>query len=379
MTKRLLAILLLWASPALAQIGVPSTAPGSSAPSSTITNGVTDTSGCVAGGVLRSISNLVDCGAGFTYASGVAGVGTASTTTGAIRIFNSGHAFYTEMTVSGTQGANVSYTFPDDDGTNGQVLSTNGSGVLDWIDAAAGSVTTAALKDATYCESATGNDSYACTLTTAPADLAAMKGVVVSFLADVGNTGAATVAFNGFAATNIVKIGATTTTALVTSDIRAGAVVTVVYDGTSFECLSCDGNRASLPSSQTWTGSNTFSGNVTFSVGMLNVISAVTTTATTNTSTSNYLYTNTGDTDGATITLMDNPAAGTAWNFAINAAQTLTIVASTGETLMHGASTCGTSLTSNTVGSTIRIVTVVSGSGGVLMTFGATGTWTCNA
>lgn len=372
MTKRLLAILLLWASPALAQIGVPSTAPGSSAPSSTITNGVTDTSGCVAGGVLRSISNLVDCGAGFTYASGVAGVGTASTTTGAIRIFNSGHAFYTEMTVSGTQGANVSYTFPDDDGTNGQVLSTNGSGVLDWIDAAAGSVTTAALKDATYCESATGNDSYACTLTTAPANLAAMQGVVVSFMADVANNGGATIAFNGFAATSIVKIGLTTTTTLTTGDIRAGSIVTVVYDGTSFECLSCDGNRVSLAIANTFSAVQTITGYVS-------AIIANTASTATSDAGSGRTYTNTGDTDGSSITLANNPTSGTFWYFAVNAAQTVTITADTGETLMHGASTCGTSLTSNTVGSTIMIRTIVAGSGGVFMTFGATGTWVCNA
>lgn len=39
--------------------------------SSTITSGSTVTSGCVAGGVLRSISNKVECGAGLTYASNV--------------------------------------------------------------------------------------------------------------------------------------------------------------------------------------------------------------------------------------------------------------------------------------------------------------------
>lgn len=126
----------------------------------------------------------------------------------------------------------------------------------------AGAVTTAALKNATYCESATGTDAYACTLTTAPADLAAMKGVVVSFRADVANTGAATVAFNGFAATPIVKIGLTVTTALITGDIRAGDIVTVRYDGTSFACLSCDGLRASTGISQTFTVAQTMNNNI---------------------------------------------------------------------------------------------------------------------
>lgn len=42
----------------------------------------------------------------------------------------------------GTQTQAVTYTLPNDDGDSGEVLSTNGSGVLDWIAAGAGDITT---------------------------------------------------------------------------------------------------------------------------------------------------------------------------------------------------------------------------------------------
>lgn len=44
---------------------------------------------------------------------------------------------YTAFKV-GTQAGDITYTLPTDDGDSGQVLSTNGSGVLDWIDAGGG-------------------------------------------------------------------------------------------------------------------------------------------------------------------------------------------------------------------------------------------------
>jgi hypothetical protein len=114
-------------------------------------------------------------------------------------------------------------------------------------------------------------------------------------------------------------------------------------------------------------------------VGWFPTVEAVTATKTTSLRESGEIYTNTGDTDGATITLVNDPTVGVWWRFAVTAAQTLTIVANTGETLKHGSSTCGTSLTSSTVGSTIEIWVPIGGSGGSAYTFGATGTWTCNA
>ena len=70
MLKKISVVLafLAFASPSFAQVAMSRNGGGSgSSGSSTITNGVTATSGCVAGGVLRSISNLVECGAGLTF------------------------------------------------------------------------------------------------------------------------------------------------------------------------------------------------------------------------------------------------------------------------------------------------------------------------
>lgn len=101
--------------------------------SSTITSGSTATSGCIAGGVLRSISNLVECGAGITYGTGVLSLGTASTTRGGLDLFGATHAFKTRFQISESQGADWTLTVPTTDGAAGEVLQTNGSGVTTWI------------------------------------------------------------------------------------------------------------------------------------------------------------------------------------------------------------------------------------------------------
>lgn len=94
---------------------------------------------------------------------------------------------------------------------------------------------------------------------------------------------------------------------------------------------------------------------------------------------SGEVYTNTGDTDGSTVVLGDNPTIGSFYTVAVTAAQTITITASAGETLKFGASTCGTSLTSNTVGSAATFLAATNGAGAIWVTIASTGTWTCNA
>lgn len=93
----------------------------------------------------------------------------------------------------------------------------------------------------------------------------------------------------------------------------------------------------------------------------------------------NELYTNTGDADGSSIGLLNDPTVGTVYHVAVTAAQTITVTAAAGETLKFGSSTCGTSLTSNTVGSAVTIVAATGGSGAIWITVASTGTWTCNA
>ena len=118
--RRLLTLALTFLLPALsfAQAGpVPG---GSGGGSSTITSGTSATSGCVAGGVLRSISNLVECGAGLTFD------GTSLSTTGVVR-------------AGLGSGAAPGYSFGTDTNTGlwavadtVVVMSVNGSSVMSW-------------------------------------------------------------------------------------------------------------------------------------------------------------------------------------------------------------------------------------------------------
>ncbi|MBY0317001.1 MAG: DUF1566 domain-containing protein [Bdellovibrionales bacterium] len=48
---------------------------------------------------------------------------------------------YLGLRAPATVGTNITWTLPSTDGTNGQILSTNGSGVLSWANASSGSVT----------------------------------------------------------------------------------------------------------------------------------------------------------------------------------------------------------------------------------------------
>ena len=81
-----------------------------------------------------------------------------------------------------------------------------------------------------YGASAVGSDSYAITVTPAPAAYAA--GQKFTFKADVANTGAATLQVNALAAIAIKK---DVSSALSTNDILAGQIVEVEYDGTNFQ------------------------------------------------------------------------------------------------------------------------------------------------
>ncbi len=82
MLKKISVVLafLAFASPSFAQVAMSRNGGGSgSSGSSTITNGVTATSGCVAGGVLYSISNLVKCDGNFTFDNNILTVGNVTT------------------------------------------------------------------------------------------------------------------------------------------------------------------------------------------------------------------------------------------------------------------------------------------------------------
>ncbi len=85
----------------------------------------------------------------------------------------------------------------------------------------------------TYGASSAGSDTYAITLTPAPTAYA--TGQIFTFYADVANTGTATLNVNGLGAKTLKTA---TNRDLVTGDILAGGMYTVVYDGTNFQLQS---------------------------------------------------------------------------------------------------------------------------------------------
>ncbi len=91
-----------------------------------------------------------------------------------------------------------------------------------------------------YCVDAGGTDAYACNL--APAPTAYVSGARYQFEANTANAGAATLNLNSLGAIAIKKPAGGVATDLADNDIRAGQIVTVVYDGTNMQMASQLGN-----------------------------------------------------------------------------------------------------------------------------------------
>jgi hypothetical protein len=161
----------------------------------------------------------------------------------------------------------------------------------------------------------------------------------------------------------------------------AASTGTGIYDGAGGNMrFASAGSQKMLISTSSITAVAPLNGNSAGSEisGFAFNTTVVTTTATTSGSTAMDMYTNTGDTDGATITLMDNPTQGICYMFGVDAAQTLTVVPSTGETLYEDGDQCAVSLTSSTVGSAIKICAMTGGSGAKWVTIGGASVWACN-
>lgn len=67
---------------------------------------------------------------------------------GVLSLFNTANTFSVGFAAPSSLSASVSWTLPSADGSSNQVLTTNGSGVLSWSNATAGSVTSVAFADA---------------------------------------------------------------------------------------------------------------------------------------------------------------------------------------------------------------------------------------
>lgn len=103
-----------------------------------------------------------------------------------------------------------------------------------------------------YAADAQANDSYAITVVPAPASVEA--GMVFHFKANTLNTGAATLDVNGLGAIAIVK---NQNAPLVTGDIIAGEMVSVIFDGTNFQMISGGGTRSAVSSPVTHSSTST--------------------------------------------------------------------------------------------------------------------------
>ena len=79
-----------------------------------------------------------------TFNNGVNIGVAASATTGTLVFTNGTNSFTTTIQQGGSSTASASYTWPLAPGTNGQILSTDGSGNLSWTAAGSGDMTTTA-------------------------------------------------------------------------------------------------------------------------------------------------------------------------------------------------------------------------------------------
>lgn len=90
-----------------------------------------------------------------------------------------------------------------------------------------------------FCSDAGVNDTYTCNITPAPS--AYVTGALYNFRANTANTGTATINFNSLGAVTIRKNKDQT---LADNDIKAGQLVTVMYDGTDMQMQSQTGTAS---------------------------------------------------------------------------------------------------------------------------------------
>lgn len=172
---------------------------------------------------------------------------------------------------------------------------------------------------------------------------------------------------------------------------RRGSDITLELAGGSGNVIQLDGANSSIKFGTPSTGSTLDVGIVRAGGGVLRVsdagsgvgsfrfthsVAVNTTTLASGTTQSEMMTTNTGDTDGSSFTLPNDPTIGTCFDFAVTAAFAFDVTPSAGETVRDGATSGTTKITSNTVGSALRLCAVTGGSGAIWMTMFKIGTWT---
>lgn len=106
-------------------------------------------------------------------------------------------------------------------------------------------------------------------------------------------------------------------------------------------------------------------------------IEAITTSKTPGLTESNECYTNTGDADGTTFTLPNDPTAGSTFCFVSTVAQTMTISPNTGESIRDNGSTCSDVRIGAAIGESLTLIAATGGSGALWIPLASHGGFTC--
>jgi hypothetical protein len=182
---------------------------------------------------LKTISTTT--GAGTVTTTGSPANGNLAKFSGPTAITN------TDLTGDVTTSGGVATTITNSAVTNAKIanstidLTTKVTGALP-----AANITSSVLDDSVaYCADAGSNDTYACSLSPAPAGY--VTGARYRFKANTANTGAATINFNSLGAKTIKKLHDQD---LADNDVEVGSVVDLVYDGTNMQMQSQIANSA---------------------------------------------------------------------------------------------------------------------------------------
>ena len=108
------------------------------------------------------------------------------------------------------------------------------------------------------------------------------------------------------------------------------------------------------------------------------IIEAVTATKAPSATENNECYTNTGDADGTTFTLPDDPTAGSFYCFVATVAQLMEIDANTGESVVSNGTKCANFNIGAAIGESLGVIAATGGSGAVWTPLWNNGGFTCS-
>jgi len=179
----------------------------------------------------------------------------------------------------------------------------------------------------------------------------------------------------GTTTTDTLTITGLTASRLVVTDAAKalasnGAITTGAYAKSASSGASLAASLCSDDATNTTCGPTLLKAVVTVNTGL-----ATATTA----ALSGTVYTNTGDADGSSLVLLNDPTVGVFYDVVNTVAQLVTVSPSAGETLYLNNDNCVASITMTSIGTSVRIVAAKGGAGGIWVALGDTASGlTCN-